>query len=47
MLIGTGLMIESLRRLLRVDTGFDGNVLTMGYRPPENSTDKYQQKADA
>ena len=35
LLAGCGLMIESLRHLLRVDTGFDGShVLTMEYRLP-------------
>ena len=35
LLAGSGLMIESLRRLLQVDTGFDGShVLTMEYRLP-------------
>jgi predicted permease len=35
LLAGSGLMTESLRRLLRVDTGFDGShVLTMEYRLP-------------
>lgn len=35
LLAGCGLMIESLRHLLHVDTGFDGShVLTMEYRLP-------------
>jgi predicted permease len=35
LLAGCGLMTESLRRLLHVDTGFDGShVLTMEYRLP-------------
>lgn len=45
MLIGSGLMIESLRRLLRVDTGFDGNVLTIEYRLPENKYPRAAQQA--
>src|SRR5207249_3793230 len=37
LLIGSGLMVESLRRLLRVDVGFDGShVLTLEYRLPRN-----------
>lgn len=46
LLIGAGLMIESLKRLLNVDVGFDGrNVLTMEYRLPRNKYPKPQQQA--
>jgi putative ABC transport system permease protein len=46
MLIGSGLMIESLKRLLHVDTGFDGSrVLTMEYRLPGNKYPSAAQQA--
>lgn len=37
LLAGSGLVLQSLRRLLHVDTGFDGShVLTLEYRLPRN-----------